>query len=311
MSAFLRNYMQLWRWPQPLQCVLRGPSAVFHRIKLALWLLSEKWVNETKPQQTGIPDETTAARTLPYDSVIQSRGTLISGGGAGIVERLPSGAVIKSPWTDERREDCRAELRLEWQIYQRLGAHPGLVKILDWNDEDCTLTMELMENGQLDDYIRAHNERISSEQRDNWVKQAAEVVAHFHSLGVIHCDLETRNCLLDAHLRLKLIDFAGSSVDGSRPSAFVAPAFLAPDVEVNSKPTIQHDLFSLGSLIYNIVTGHQPFEGESSRKIQQHYKTNNFPNLENLQYGEIIHRCWHEGFTCAQEIVDILANKRS
>lgn len=106
-------------------------------------------------------------------NIIVSKGELIAGGSTGLIELMPSGHVAKSPWTGREAALCRRELTLESQIYEILGPHPRLVKIIAWDPTECVLVMEFMPNGCLKDYLLAHND-ISTTQRLRWAQEAAE-----------------------------------------------------------------------------------------------------------------------------------------
>jgi serine/threonine protein kinase len=110
-------------------------------------------------------------------------------------------------------------MTIESEIYKKLGPHSRLLKIIDWNPEECVLTMEYMPNGCLKDYLSTYNDKIPIRQRLQWAREAAEGLQLLHSANVIHCDVEPRNFLLDAELSLKIADFSGSSLEGSQASA--------------------------------------------------------------------------------------------
>ena len=233
---------------------------------------------------------------------IKSRGEFISGGASGLVERLPSGDAVKSAWPGIRAADCRRDMTTESEIYKKLGPHPRLLKIIDWNPEECVLTMEYMPHGCLKDYLSTYNDKIPTRQRLQWVREAAEGLQLLHSANVIHCDVEPRNFLLDAELSLKIADFSGSSLEGSQASACVGTRFLPPDFNWCSLPTVQQDLYSFGSTIYNIMTGKPPFQELPSDKVRELYKGYQFPDVTGLLCGEIIERCWRCEIASAQEI---------
>lgn len=159
---------------------------------------------------------------------MNSKGETISGGASGIVERLPTGDVVKTPWPGLHAAHCRRDMTTEANIYKRLGPHPRLVKMIDWNPDDCCLTMEYMSNGCLKDYLRAHNEEISTLQRLQWIQEAAEGLQLLHSANIIHCDVEPKNFLLDADLGLRIADFSGSSLDGLQALACAGTRFEPP-----------------------------------------------------------------------------------
>lgn len=237
---------------------------------------------------------------------IESKGETISGGATGLVERLPSGNIVKSPWSGFRAAECRKDMITEFQIYKQLGPHPRLVRIINWDPENCVLTMECMPNGSLRDYLCEHNDKISKTQRLRWAREAAEGLQRLHAANVIHCDVEPKNFLLDSGLGLKIADFSGSSLNGSQPSACAGTRFSEPSLTWSSPPTVQQDLYSLGSTIYNIMTGQPPFQELPSNEVERLYKANTFPELTNVLCGDIIRRCWYNESTSAQEVYNFI-----
>ncbi|KAI9737010.1 MAG: hypothetical protein M1834_000599 [Cirrosporium novae-zelandiae] len=258
----------------------------------------------------------TAPTTTKKDqyAAIKSKGKTVAGGVTGLVERLPCGDVVKSPWPgDEREAECRRDMAIEAQIYQRLGPHPRLVKVIDWDPETCVLTMEYMPNGSLKDFLHAHNDDISMPQRLQWIRQAAEGLQLLHSAGVIHCDIGPRNFLLDAALDLKIADFSGSSLDGSSASVCAGTRFSLPDFSWNDPPTVRQDLFGLGSTIYCIMTrtGQCPFGDLPSNQVEKLYAASEFPDVSEIvigmpRVGEIIKRCWRCEVGSAKEVYDYI-----
>jgi serine/threonine protein kinase len=112
--------------------------------------------------------------------------------------------------------------------------------------------MEYMLNGNLQAFLV---ERDTTEiQRLRWVQEAAEGVQLLHDADVLHCDINPKNFLLDARLGLKIADFGGSSLEGSKPSAWNGTRFSLPDKYWRDPLTVQDDLFALGTIIYFIMT---------------------------------------------------------
>lgn len=163
---------------------------------------------------------------------------MISCGASGLVERLPSGNVVKSPWPAVRAASHRQDMMTESQIYKKLGSHPRLVRMINWNPQECVFTVEYMPNGCLKDSLRSHNDETSVPQRLQRVREAAEGLHFLHSANVIHCDVEPRNFLLDAELSLRIVNFSGSSLEGSPASAFPGRRFLSPDFKFRSPATV-------------------------------------------------------------------------
>lgn len=203
-------------------------------------------------------------------------------------------------------EGCRRDITTEFEIYTRLGPHPRLVRIIDWDPKECVLTMEYMDNGSLKDFILAKNDSVSTAQRLQWAREAAEGLQLLHAVDVIHCDVEPKNFFLDANLHLKIADFSGSSLDGYQPSACVNPRFLHPNFDWRHQPVAQDDLFSLGSLIYFIMTGHYPFHELASDEVETNYKNHKFPDVSGVICGDVIRRCWNLELSSAQDVLQSL-----
>ena len=83
------------------------------------------------------------------ECVRYAKGQFLDSGASGILELLPCGDVMKSPWPGQYGEDSRRDITIENEIYRKLGRYPRLIRILDWNLEDYVLTMEYMPNGNL------------------------------------------------------------------------------------------------------------------------------------------------------------------
>ena len=115
--------------------------------------------------------------------------------------------------------------------------------------DDCSLAMEYMPNGSLMDYILANNDNIYTCRRLQWIMGAADGLQLLHSENIIHCDVEPKTFRLDAGLGLKITDFSGSSINGSRASAWVGTRFERPGHNLRCVPTVKVNLFSFGSTI--------------------------------------------------------------
>ncbi|KAI3396846.1 hypothetical protein diail_11618 [Diaporthe ilicicola] len=243
-------------------------------------------------------------------NIIEGKGDFLGGGATGLVERLESGDVIKSPWTGRpTASDCRQEMAIEAQIYERLGAHPRLVQLKHWDPVDCTLTLEYMPHGNLREYVEKHGQNISTSQRRKWAMEAAEGIELLHSYGVLQGDVGPHNFLLDVDLELKICDFGGSSLDGSRATVAPGVRYRLPSLGGRHiRPAmIKEDLFALGSTIYFIATGHEPYnELTDEDEVEKLYKDGVFPELGGVPFAEAIALCWRQEVESAQTIIEII-----
>jgi serine/threonine protein kinase len=200
-------------------------------------------------------------------------------------------------------------MAIEAQIYERLGAHPRLVQLKHWDPVDHTLTLEYMPHGNLREYVKKYGQKISPFQRQQWVMEATEGVELLHSHGVIQGDVGPHNFLLDVDLSLKICDFGGSSLDGSRATVAPGVRYRLPSlVERHIQPaTIKEDLFALGSTIYFITTGHEPYnELTDEDQVEKLYEDGVFPELGGVPFAEIIALCWRQEAESAKVVIELV-----
>lgn len=225
-----------------------------------------------------------------------AKGHLLGGGLSGIVELLPNGHVIKTPWPGEDNLESQQDMKTEAQIYEKLaehvGTHPRFIQSVVFDPDRLTLTMEYMSNGTLRDYLRANNQHVTRQQRHSWIYAMAEGLEVLHDLDILHCDLTPHNILLDDKLQIKIADFGCSSIDGSSSLAGTNSRFYPPRTSWSSPVTSTDDLFALGSCIYEILTGAAPFREMPSPLARTLVALQQFPDLTGLDCGPIIRDCW-------------------
>lgn len=242
---------------------------------------------------------------MSYTSIRQGRGELVGLGCTGIVEKLSCTVVIKSAWTRPGEEElCRREIANEAKVYELLGRHQSVVPYFGYQTGTASITLAWMANGTLRDYIESHSRHseISFSQRTQWVHDVAQGLRHLHSKKVAHCDFSPRNILLDEYMRAKVVDFACASIDGSPSAAGGTVRFCTP----RARNHVMNDIFALGSTIYEIFTGLQPYQDVPSRCVKRLYSLQQFPDLAGIHMSNVILDCWmgyHESVESAIEAI--------
>jgi serine/threonine-protein kinase len=144
------------------------------------------------------------------------------------------------------------------------------------------MVMEYLEGEDLSSWIRQRG-RLSIEQATDFVLQACVAVADAHALGIVHRDLKPANlfCVMrsDGQLTIKVLDFGISKISeapGAAPSASVTktssvmgtPLYMAPE-QMRSAKTVdaRSDIWSLGVILFELVSGRVPFEGDSVMEL--------------------------------------------
>lgn len=153
--------------------------------------------------------------------------------------------------------------------------HPFIVsfyEVLDDKD-NFYISMELIENENLLDYIN-NNQGLGEQQARRVFSQLVAVLEYLHvEKRVMHRDLKAENVLLDKNYNVRLVDF-GLSKAFSKNDPFLqttcgSPAYVAPEI-IKEKPyTSAADIWSLGVLLYAMVAGHLPFNGDNISMMLQ------------------------------------------
>jgi serine/threonine protein kinase len=236
---------------------------------------------------------------------------MVSLGNTGIIERLPCGdKVKKSPWPhgsswDKRTQ--RSELERELEVYRRLPSpHNRLVRMFGFSDDGEGLVLEYMPNGNLRNFLESDS-KVTLTQQMQWCIEAVEAVVLLHSNGIIHGDVKPENMVLDHSLGIRIIDLAGSSINGKPPLSLESTRFFLPRSMNDEMPcSVTTDLFALGSSIYQIMTRKQPYEDLKNEEVEARYARKEFPSVNSIPFGDVIIRCWMCQFNSAQEVLDIL-----
>ncbi|KAM5284719.1 serine/threonine-protein kinase MARK2-like isoform 3-T5 [Hipposideros larvatus] len=153
--------------------------------------------------------------------------------------------------------------------------HPNIVELFEViNTQDhLFIAMEYIGGGNLLDYIHTHGRMMEGEARDAF-RQLVSAVQYCHEQGVIHLDIKPKNVLFSTDRKVKLTDFGISELyDGNKLTAFCGtPSYMAPEItQMEAYDGPPADVWSLGVVLYHMVTGHTPFHskdfGELARQI--------------------------------------------
>lgn len=219
---------------------------------------------------------------------------------SGIVKILDEHHVIKSP-----HQRSLEEAAVERKIYQRLGDHPRITKVIEYHKRG--IIMERL-HGPLRKRLidlKAADKRTTTEEILRWSMQATEGFQYIHSKGVFQVDISAGNIVFDDEDNLKLVDFAGSSMDGSQPIALAGEREQHPDFLHPVLPTVISELFALGTIMYEIEHGEKYLPDADPRycEIEEGYKAGKFPNTEGFLVDSVIQKCWRSEYHDAGEVL--------
>jgi serine/threonine protein kinase len=149
-------------------------------------------------------------------------------------------------------------------------SHPGIVTIHDVGDDESTrtpyLVMEFIEGRTLDNVIRDASAPLPVEKSLEIVKQIAEALDYAHAEGIVHRDVKPANIILTPAGRAIITDFGVARVRKSQMTVqgevIGTPAFMSPEQVRGERVDGRADLFSLGVILYWMLTGERPFTGD-------------------------------------------------
>jgi TolB-like protein/Tfp pilus assembly protein PilF len=198
----------------------------------------------------------------------------IGRGGQGVVYRAHQKSLNRTvalkviglgPWATEThlkrfRREAEAAASLE---------HPGIVPIHEVGERDgqCYFSMKFVEGGQLDEVVR--RTPMSIRQAAELFAKVARTVHYAHEHGILHRDIKPGNILLDQKGEPHLTDFglarlveADSTVTGTL-EVLGTPSYMAPEQAAGNNTEISRntDVYGLGAVLYQLLTGHPPFAG--------------------------------------------------
>jgi serine/threonine protein kinase len=153
--------------------------------------------------------------------------------------------------------------------------HPNIMGILDAgvDEEECYIVMELVEGGDtLKTYCKADN-LLPVKQVIEIIFKCAKALDYAHRQGVIHRDIKPTNILVTHDKDIKIGDFSiahviTSDTTHTMPSGFVgSPRYMSPEQVQEDSISNQTDLFSLGIVMYELLTGKHPFIADSFSRL--------------------------------------------
>ena len=158
--------------------------------------------------------------------------------------------------------------RLEAEAAARLE-HPGIVPIHEVGERDgsCYFSMKFVEGGQLDEVAR--REPMPIRHAVELIAKVARTVHYAHEHGILHRDIKPGNILLDAKGEPHLTDFGLARLVESESSVthtldvLGTPSYMAPEQAVGNNAAVSSvtDVYGLGAVLYQLLTGQPPFAG--------------------------------------------------
>src|SRR6266436_6988622 len=197
-------------------------------------------------------------------------------------ERTGRQVAIKVPHPEMEADPIFFErFNREQEIGQKLD-HPGVMKVYT-NDHSSQhyMVMEWVE-GRLLRQLMNEQKRIPAERAAKIALQVASAIEYIHGHGVIHRDLKPENIMVDTNDHIKLIDFGIAANLGSRRITFAkfsqtvgTPDYISPEQVKGKRGDARSDIYALGVMLYEMLTGKVPFTGPNPFAIMNDRLLNN------------------------------------
>ena len=175
-------------------------------------------------------------------------------------------------------------------------SHPNIVAVLDqgWNQggAPCVfIVMELIEGATLRDYIIEQG-ALSTERALSIITPVASALAAAHKLGIVHRDIKPENILVSKEGRIKIADFGlargtllGNTMTAESSVILGSVSYLSPEQVQRGVADARSDIYSLGIVIFEILTGQKPYQGEDPVQVAIKHVNERVPAPSTIKPG--------------------------
>lgn len=170
-----------------------------------------------------------------------------------------------------RDEEFRARFQIEAQAVAMLS-HPNIVSVYDVSHTAGVeyIVMELIEGVTLMQYMQKKG-ALSWKEAAHFSTQIAKALEHAHSKGIVHRDIKPQNIMILRDGTIKVADFGIAALESAqeqRSDQTVGSVhYIAPEQARGETPDTRSDIYSLGVVMYEMLTGQMPYDGETAEQI--------------------------------------------
>lgn len=184
-------------------------------------------------------------------------------------------------------QDAAALARFHAEVRNaRQVSHPNVCRVFDIGETggDLFLTMEYVDGEDLASVVRRIG-RLSPDKATEIARQICAGLAAAHERGVIHRDLKPANVMLDGAGKIRITDFGLASLAATVQGADAragTPAYMAPEQLTGREVTAKSDIYSLGLILYEILTGKRAFEASTFPELMKLRESGTITNPSKL-----------------------------
>ena len=200
-----------------------------------------------------------------------------------LCHRLNRYDAVKIMRDDTAADECfRKRFRTESQAVAMLS-HPNIVSVYDvsHNENIEYIVMELVDGITLKEYMKEHG-ALPADEVLNFSIQIARALVHAHSKGIIHRDIKPQNVMLLKDGLIKVADFGiaalQNDIEESTNETVGSVHYIAPEQARGAAADARSDIYSLGIVMYEMMTGKLPYVGKSDVEVAvKHMNTEAVP----------------------------------
>lgn len=226
-------------------------------------------------------------RSIPDTPMLSNRYKLLETVGAGgmavvyraqdmMLERPVSIKLLRQDFSGNQA--FRQQFRLEAKAAANLS-HPNIVTVHDFGFDSGRLfiVMEFMPGKNLKTLIRERG-RIPVQEAASLIAQACAGIGYAHRAGLVHCDVKPHNLIVTPDRRLKVTDFgiarALASINPNEQTDEVwgSPQYFSPEQASGLAPSPASDVYSLGVVLYEMLTGQLPFTASDAQELARQHR---------------------------------------
>jgi serine/threonine-protein kinase len=199
--------------------------------------------------------------------------------------------AIKTLWLADFEGDIREDVKNRFfrdAEAASLLAHPNIVTFFDYGEEDdlAFIVMEYLEGENLGAY-KKKGKLFPIRETLSMVSQVAEALDYAHSKGIVHSDIKPTNIIrLEATKKIKVTDFGIARItssSGTKDAIIIGtPFYMSPEQVSGKKVDGRSDIFSLGIILFELLTGQKPFKAGDMTALMNQITNEKHPSSRDI-----------------------------